>query len=415
MGPPGSQGQPGAPTDWALVNVNVDDSTGAATATAMATTAPNVWDLDFDFHFPKPNNNVTFSTTSGPTSSCALTLTSPNGAYPLGAYTYNWAFTLGAGPTGPQGPAGMPIGSIVMWSVAAAPTGWLICNGQAITNAQYSLLCTALGSPGADTTVPDMRDLSPIGAASSNGGTVNAVNTNSAWSSIAVGSTYGGPNGTGNNFGTYQLLNSDLAAHTHTVTDPGHVHLTTEAPHTHAIGNINHEHTFTDFYNGNGGVAASDGGNGNKNPVTRVANTDSVVWANGTGPTNSSVSTNLTIQTATTGIVVNSGPSVSVAAQTKVPMRPPVYGVHFIIKALNDTGTPASRAGTATILSGQTSVVVPTVNINFGSIVLLTPKTGISVSLTYGSIVQNTSFTIQIGSALSPAAALDVNWAIIGP
>lgn len=56
--------------------------------------------------------------------------------------------------------AGMvPIGSLVMWAAAAAPTGWLICDGSTYSSATYPQLYAVLGS----TTLPDMRDRTVVG------------------------------------------------------------------------------------------------------------------------------------------------------------------------------------------------------------------------------------------------------------
>jgi len=58
-----------------------------------------------------------------------------------------------------------PIGSIVMWVNQSAPTGWLHCNGQAVSRSTYQDLHNLLGDDygdgdGSNTfNVPDMRGL----------------------------------------------------------------------------------------------------------------------------------------------------------------------------------------------------------------------------------------------------------------
>lgn len=74
-----------------------------------------------------------------------------------------------------------PVGSIVMWPVAAAPTGWLICDGSAFSGVTYPALQTLLGG----TTLPDLRQRFPIGKAVSGtgstllgtGGTIDHTHT----------------------------------------------------------------------------------------------------------------------------------------------------------------------------------------------------------------------------------------------
>lgn len=68
------------------------------------------------------------------------------------------------GATGPQGAAGVgPVGTIVMHAATVAPSGWLICNGSAVSRTTYSALFASIGTKygaGDGTTtfnVPDLR------------------------------------------------------------------------------------------------------------------------------------------------------------------------------------------------------------------------------------------------------------------
>lgn len=55
--------------------------------------------------------------------------------------------TGATGPTGPTGPAGPRIvGTIMMWPTATPPTGFHICNGQAISRTTFSALFTLIGT-----------------------------------------------------------------------------------------------------------------------------------------------------------------------------------------------------------------------------------------------------------------------------
>ena len=82
----------------------------------------------------------------------------------------------------PTPQVGVPVGSIQMYGGAAAPTGWLRCNGAALdatTDTKYVPLFAAIGNNfgGADNTdfeVPDLRGIFPRGAGDS--GKLTAAN-----------------------------------------------------------------------------------------------------------------------------------------------------------------------------------------------------------------------------------------------
>lgn len=95
----------------------------------------------------------------------------------------------------------LPAGALMMWATSSAPTGWLLCQGQAVSRSTYSTLFGAIGTTfgggdGASTfNLPDYRDRMPIGAGSL----------------YSIGSTGGSKDAV-------------VVAHTHSVTDPGHAH-----------------------------------------------------------------------------------------------------------------------------------------------------------------------------------------------
>ena len=101
-------------------------------------------------------------------------------------------------------PTYVPTGGMMMWGTASAPTGYLLCNGAAVSRTTYSALFAVIGTAygagdGSTTfTLPDFRDRFPVGA----GTTYSANSTGGSKDAIVVSHT-----------------------HTATVTDPGHVHL----------------------------------------------------------------------------------------------------------------------------------------------------------------------------------------------
>ena len=150
---------------------------------------------------------------SGDNQTNAGTLTSSGTLAVTGAFTLDGATGTsgqvmtsagsGATPTWADKVDGVLAGFIQMYGAASAPTGWLLCNGAAVSRSTYATLFALIGTTygagdGSSTfNVPDMRDKFPVGS----------------------GSTYA-LNATGGS------ANSTLPSHTHTatVTDSGHNH-----------------------------------------------------------------------------------------------------------------------------------------------------------------------------------------------
>ncbi len=105
-------------------------------------------------------------------------------------------------------------GEMKLWPTLTAPTGWLICDGSAISRTTYATLFALIGSTfgnGNGTTtfnIPDFRGNTPVGylAASAYSGTLGQTGGESA----------------------HTLTTPEIPSHNHpatsTVTDPGHTH-----------------------------------------------------------------------------------------------------------------------------------------------------------------------------------------------
>jgi len=112
----------------------------------------------------------------------------------------------GANLTGIEG---IPTATIVPWSTASVPTGFLECNGQAVSQATYSALYAIIGTTygdpgGGNFNVPDLQDNVPIGKSNTKAvATTGGANTVTSTGNVA-GST---ANAT--------LSVAQLAAHTH--------------------------------------------------------------------------------------------------------------------------------------------------------------------------------------------------------
>lgn len=161
--------------------------------------------------------NFTVNGTLGVTGTTSLTgaLTGTTGVFSGAISSVSPAFT--GTPTAPTAAAGtnttqiattafvlangVPTGGLVMWSTASAPSGFLLCDGSAVSRSTYAALfaivSTTFGSGDGSTTfnVPNYTNRMPYGT--------------------TIGATGGSANAT-------------LVSHTHTatstVTDPGHFH-----------------------------------------------------------------------------------------------------------------------------------------------------------------------------------------------
>lgn len=120
---------------------------------------------------------------------------------------------------GAQGPSvEVPAGSILAFAGDSPPTGWLLCDGSAVSRTQYSTLFSAIavhwGAGDFVTTfnVPDLRGRFLRGQDHGAGRDPGAA--------ARVASAVGG--GVGDSVGSLQA--DSAGPHTHPVTDPGHKH-----------------------------------------------------------------------------------------------------------------------------------------------------------------------------------------------
>lgn len=151
--------------------------------------------------------------------------------------------------------AGLPPGSIVDFGGTVAPSGWLLCDGSAVSRTTYARLFTAIGTTwgagnGSSTfNLPDFRGRVPVGAGTGTGLTARTV----------AGS--GGAE-------TVQLDTTTMPSHSHTFTgststsngDHGHSlsgSVGTGGGHSHSVGN---QTTRSDILAGGGTTTASNGG-----------------------------------------------------------------------------------------------------------------------------------------------------------
>jgi microcystin-dependent protein len=131
-----------------------------------------------------------------------------------------------------------PTGAILMYGASAAPTGWLLCNGQ--STAGYPALAAVVGA-----NVPDLRGRAPIGYGTS------SDTTNVPTPRTTIGATTGKE--------THTLIIAEMPSHTHSSLLLGNAGGTTGLPVTGTVT------TGTTT-----GPAGGDGAHNNMQPSTVV-------------------------------------------------------------------------------------------------------------------------------------------------
>jgi microcystin-dependent protein len=207
---------------------------------------------------------------------------------------------------------GNPVGEIAMWSTNTAPTGWLLCDGSAVSRSTYSALFaiigTTYGAGNGSTTfgIPNLLGKFPVGKDASAEFDV-------------LGETGGGK--------TNALGVSNLPAHTHTasssssssssstVTDNGHSH--PEA------GRENGATTAYKYLQRIGGAGSN----------YDVVGTSLTRWDSITNPATASTTTGITVATSTsTSTTVNTSGGNGTATGNAFNILPPYIALNFIIR-----------------------------------------------------------------------------------
>ena len=161
----------------------------------------------------------------------------------------------------------VPVGALFMWPTATAPSGYVLCNGAAVSRADYASLFTVIGvtfgTGNGSTTfnVPDMRQRFPLGVATSGTGSTLAGTGGS------IDHTHTGP------------------SHTHTISGS----TAAEAAHTHGAGNVtttagtSHTHSFSGTAASGGPSATVNSGLASDTPVGTFDHTHTTTISGTTG------------------------------------------------------------------------------------------------------------------------------------
>lgn len=123
-------------------------------------------------------------------------------------------------------------GTVLPFAGAAAPNGWLLCYGQAVSRTDYAILFgiigTTFGTGDGSTTfnLPDLRGRVPAGKDNMGGTPANRLTT--------AGSGVDGPTlGAAGGSQAHTLTTAQMPAHNHAVTDPTHAHSVYDPGHSH--------------------------------------------------------------------------------------------------------------------------------------------------------------------------------------
>ena len=171
-----------------------------------------------------------------------------------------------------------PSGAMVMFGGASAPTGWLLCDGAAVSRATYATLFAAIGTTwgvgdGSTTfNVPDMRGRAPIGAGTGSGLTPRTL-----------GSKLGEEN--------HALTLAENGSHAHTGglhTHTGGLHTHIGGAHQHNLPSRIHETGYPATYGGTGKLESTTGSTGSGGNVATSSGGNVATSSDGAVATTSS-------------------------------------------------------------------------------------------------------------------------------
>lgn len=201
----------------------------------------------------------------------------------------------------------IPVGGVIPFAGATPPSGWLLCDGSAVSETTYAALFALLGyaygiGDAGTFKLPDLRGRVVVGAGQG-ASLTNRTLAQQFGSEAHLLTSAEMPSHTHSQF-----------PHTHSITDSGHGHTVNNPTHTHTVTDPGHGHSVTDPGHAHtipGRQAATDG-----TGVPRLASNSTSTTPNNT----SAVTTGVGVNNANTGVSIN-------AAATAVSVNNAATGI----------------------------------------------------------------------------------------
>ena len=200
-----------------------------------------------------------------------------------------------AAPAAAAPAAAAPVGDYKFSAKTMDHSGWLICDGRAVSRGTYralfNIIGTNFGEGDKSTTfnLPDVRGRVP-----------GAIGQGSGLSNRALGNKAGAE--------AHKLTATQIPAHGHDVTDTGHTHSVTDTGHVHSVTDTGHIHGVTDT-----GHVHSVTDPGHKHSLGMATTDDTLTGNQGDGAAKMATSdtdtakTGISLEAGKTGINLESG------------------------------------------------------------------------------------------------------------
>jgi len=184
----------------------------------------------------------------------------------------------------------LPIGAMIDYAAGSVPSGYLLCDGSAVSRTTYALLFNVIGTTwgngdGVTTfNVPDFRRAVAVGS----GGAGTGVLGN------AVGNAGGAE--------THVISGTELPVHNHGYSDPGHNHAHSDPGHGHSVADPGHGHSISDPGHAHTYTSVGGAGTAQAGINWNVSGAAAATTVNGTGIGINGALTGIGIYANTTGI-----------------------------------------------------------------------------------------------------------------